>query len=69
MGGSAPGAELHEEGMGSSYQALCIAQEGLQPWPFAAVMEDVDDDAEEVVEAEAAPSELQQQPEASREPR
>lgn len=37
VGGSEPGAALTEEGMGSSYQAFCIAQRGLQPWPFGAV--------------------------------
>jgi len=38
VGGSEPGAEPREEGMGSSYQAFCIAQRSLQPWPFGAVM-------------------------------
>ena len=37
VGESEPGAALTEEGMGSSYQAFCIAQAGLQPWPFGAV--------------------------------
>lgn len=46
MGGSDPGAALTDEGMGSSYQAFCIAQRGLQPWPFGAVSMD-DEDGEE----------------------
>lgn len=46
MGGSEPGAALHEEGMGSSYQAFCIAQRGLQPWPFGAVVEEAGEEEE-----------------------
>lgn len=40
MGGSLPGAKLTDEGMGLSYQAFCIAQSGLSPWPFGAVEEE-----------------------------
>lgn len=36
VGGTEPGAQLTEEGMGTSYQAFCIAQRGLAPWPFGA---------------------------------
>ncbi|KAL4437198.1 hypothetical protein ABPG75_004337 [Micractinium tetrahymenae] len=36
VGGSEPGAALAAEGMGTSYQAFCIAQRGLAPWPFGA---------------------------------
>ena len=61
MGGSEPGAELHEEGMGSSYQALCIAHAGLQPWPCAAVTEGADAEEVEGGEAEAAPSDQEKQ--------
>lgn len=49
VGETSEGAALHEEGMGSSYQAFCIAQRGLKPWPFGAVVEE----EEEVAEVEA----------------
>ena len=47
MGDSEPGAALQEEGMGFSYQAFCIAQRGLQPWPFGAVITEVEGQNEE----------------------
>jgi hypothetical protein len=50
VGETSEGAALHEEGMGSSYQAFCIAQRGLKPWPFGAVVEE---EEEEVAEVEA----------------
>lgn len=45
--GTEPGAALTEEGMGLSYQAFCIAQRGLAPWPFGAVAEEDDNEGEE----------------------
>lgn len=54
-GESEAGAALTEEGMGSSYQAFCISQRGLQPWPFGAVqLHDSSDSEDEGAEAPAA---------------
>ena len=61
MGGSLPGAALTEEGMGLSYQAFCIAQRGLAPWPFGAVVEEEAEGAEEGAEQEEAPQQQPQQ--------
>lgn len=61
VGGTNPGVALTEEGMGTSYQAFCIAQSGMQPWPFGAVMEE---EAEEEAGGEpaAAGGQQEQQP-------
>ncbi|PRW58511.1 NADH dehydrogenase [ubiquinone] complex assembly factor 7 [Chlorella sorokiniana] len=60
VGGTVPGVALTEEGMGVSYQAFCIAQRGLAPWPFGAVEEAESEDGGEGG-AEQDPE--QQQPE------
>ena len=71
VGDSEPGAALQEEGMGFSYQAFCIAQRGLQPWPFGAVIsedgneEDEHEEEQPVIGNSAAVLEVeseQQQP-------
>lgn len=61
VGGSLPGAALTEEGMGLSYQAFCIAQRGLAPWPFGAVEEGEGEDGAEGGEQEAPQQPEQQQ--------
>lgn len=61
MGGSLPGAKLTEEGMGLSYQAFCIAQSGLSPWPFGAVEEEAGEDGGESAESPTTPQQEGQQ--------
>lgn len=65
MGGSLPGAALTEEGMGLSYQAFCIAQRGLTPWPFGAMEEAEGEEGGEGAEPDGtapAPQQDTQQP-------
>lgn len=54
VGGTEPGAALAEEGMGTSYQAFCITQRGLVPWPFGAQPAETEEEVDAEGEGEGA---------------
>lgn len=65
MGGTEPGAALSEEGMGTSYQAFCIAQHGLAPWPFGVQRAEEEEQGEAeggAAGADERPADEQQRP-------